>query len=167
MKVQDVMTCDVHTCSPDTSLSMAATQMWNGDFGVLPVLGDGGKVVGMITDRDICMAVAIPRRDSATIRVGDIVTGQVHWCSPESDIHWALSIMQQRGVRRLPVIEDGKLVGILSMNDIAIHAGGSRKAELSDHDVEETLRTICNHSTFAPKPLAEIKVLGYVLPGLP
>lgn len=128
--------------------------------------GDGGKVVGMITDRDICMAVAIPpHRDPSTIRAGDIITGQVYWCSPESDIHWALSIMQQRGVRRLPVIEDGKLVGILSMNDVAIHAGEGRKAELSNYDVEETLRRICSHSTFAPKPRAEIKVFGYVLPG--
>jgi predicted transcriptional regulator len=146
---------------------MAAVQMWNGDFGVLPVLGDRGKVVGMITDRDICMAVAIPHRDPATVYVGDIMTGQVYWCSPESDIHWALSIMQQREVRRLPVIEDGKLVGILSMNDVAIHAGGSKKGELSDHDVEETLRRICSHSTFAPKPRVEIKVFGYVLPGAP
>ena len=167
MKVRDVMTREVHTCNTDTNLSTAAMQMWNGDFGVLPVPGNNGKVVGMITDRDICLAAAIPHRDPATIRVGDIMTGQVHCCPPESDIHWALSIMQERGVRRLPVIEGGKLVGILSLNDIAIHAGGERKTELSDHDVEETLRAICGHSAFGLKSRAEIKVFGYVLPGSP
>ena len=160
MKVGNVMTRDVHTCSPDTNLSMAAMQMWNGDFGVLPVLGDEGKVVGMITDRDICMAAATPHRDPATIRVGDIISGQLYWCSPESDIHWALSIMQQARVRRLPVIEDGKLVGILSMNDIAIHAEGGTKAELSDHDVEDTLRRICSHSTLASRPRGQQKQIS-------
>ena len=68
MKTQDVMTREVHTCRPDTDLAMAAMQMWDGDFGVLPVVADGGEVVGMITDRDICMATAsknqAPGRDS-------------------------------------------------------------------------------------------------------
>jgi CBS domain-containing protein len=152
MKVQDVMISDVHTCRPETNLAMAAMQMWDGDFGVLPVLEDGGKVVGIITDRDICMAAATKHKDPAKIRVEEVITGEVYGCSPDTDIHEALKIMQQRQVRRLPVIdaENGKLAGILSMNDVALKAQRDGKAELSAQDVEQTLKAICAHPILIP-----------------
>jgi CBS domain-containing protein len=151
MKVKDMMTSDVHTCQPETNLAMAAMQMWDGDFGVLPVVADGRKVVGMITDRDICMAAASKQRDPATIRVEEVVTGQVYGCSPDTDIHEALKIMQQRQVRRLPIInaDDGKLAGILSLNDIALKAQSDGRAELSAQDVENTLKAICTQPEFS------------------
>lgn len=151
MKVKDMMTSDVHTCQPETNLAMAAMQMWDGDFGVLPVVADGRKVVGMITDRDICMAAASKQRDPATIRVEEVVTGQVYGCSPDTDIHEALKIMQQRQVRRLPIInaDDGKLAGILSLNDIALKAQNDGRAELSAQDVENTLKAICTQPEFS------------------
>ena len=98
--------------------AMAAMQMWDGDFGVLPVL-DGKKIVGMITDRDICMAAAIKRRDPGTIGVDEVMTGQVFACSPDTDIQEALKIMRKNQVRRLPVIDaiDRRLAGMLSLND--------------------------------------------------
>ena len=150
MKVHDIMNRDVHTCRPETNLAMAAMQMWDGGFGVLPVLADGGKVVGMITDRDICMAAATKHRDPAAIRVEEVVTGEVYGCSPDTDIHEALTIMQQRQVRRLPIInaDDGKLAGILSLNDVALKAQADGKAELSALDVENTLKAICAHPVF-------------------
>jgi predicted transcriptional regulator len=77
MKVQDVMTYDVQTCSPETNLSAAAMQMWKGDFGAMPVV-TSGNVVGTITDRDICMAAATKHRDPAKIRVGEVMTRQVY-----------------------------------------------------------------------------------------
>jgi len=159
MKVQDVMKRDVHTCRPDTNLAMAAMQMWDGDFGVLPVLADGGKVVGMITDRDICMAAATKHCDPATIRVEEVTTGEVYGCSPDTDIREALKIMQQRRVRRLPIIsaEDGRLCGILSMNDIALKAQDNRTAELSAQDVENTLKAICARRTKpVQQPVAQL-----------
>jgi CBS domain-containing protein len=151
MKLHHIMTRDVHTCRPETNLSMAAMQMWKGDFGVLPVLADGGKVVGIITDRDICMAAATKHRDPATIRVEEVITGEVYGCSPDTDIREALKIMQQRRVRRLPIInaDDGKLAGILSLNDIALKAQADGKAELSAQDVENTLKAICAHPEFS------------------
>ncbi len=157
MKVQDVMTHDVHTCRPETNLAMAAMQMWNGDFGVLPVVANGGTVVGMITDRDICMAAATKHRDPATIAVEEVVTGQVYGCSPDTEVHEALKIMQQRRVRRLPIVNpaDGKLAGILSMNDIALKAKPDKQAELSAIDVEETLKSICTHPVFTLAPPLE------------
>ena len=153
MKVQDAMNCDVHTCRPDTNLAMAAMQMWDGDFGVLPVL-DGTKVVGMITDRDICMATATQNKAPTDIRVDEVISGQVFACSPDTDIHEALKIMRQNKVRRLPVIDviDRRLAGMLSLNDIALNANSGANADLSAQDVEETLRTICAHRS--PRPVA-------------
>lgn len=140
------MTYDVQTCSPETNLAAAAMQMWRGDFGVMPIVA-GGKVVGMITDRDICIAAATKHRDPANIRVKEVISGQVYGCSPDTDIHEALKIMQQKQVRRLPIIsaEDGRLAGILSMNDVALKEQGGAKAELSAEDVETTMRGICAH----------------------
>jgi CBS domain-containing protein len=147
MKVQDVMTYNVQTCRPETNLADAAMRMWRNDCGVLPVIADGQKVVGMITDRDICMAAATKHRDPANIRVREAICGKVYACSPDTDIHEALKIMQQKQVRRLPIInaEDGRLAGILSMNDVALKAQGGRQAELSAEDIESTMRGICAH----------------------
>lgn len=158
MKVQDVMTYNVQSCRPETNLAQAAMRMWRGDFGVLPVVVDTGKVIGVITDRDICMAAATKHRDPATIRVREVISGHVYGCSPDTDVHEALKIMQQKQVRRLPIIsaEDGRLCGILSMNDIALKAQDKRKTELSAEDVENTVRAICAHRPVSSaKPLQE------------
>jgi CBS domain-containing protein len=154
MKVQDVMTYNVQSCRPETNLAEAAMQMWRGDFGILPVVADGQKVVGVITDRDICMAAATKHRDPTGIRVKEVISGKVYGCSPDTDIREALKIMQQKQVRRLPIIsaEDGKLAGILSMNDVALKATMGRRAELSAEDVENTLQAICTH-----RPVAQAK----------
>ena len=147
MKVQDIMTHDVQTCRPETNLADAAMRMWRGDCGILPVVADGGTVVGMIPDRDICMAAATKHRDPANIRVREVSSGTVYGCSPETEIHEALKVMQEKKVRRLPVLntESGKLAGILSMNDVALKAQGGAKAELSAEDVERTIRAIGAH----------------------
>ena len=161
MKVQDVMTYGVQTCRPESNLADAAMRMWRNDCGVLPVVADGAKVVGMITDRDICMAAATKHRDPANIRVKEVISGKVYGCSPDTDIHEALKIMQQKQVRRLPIIsaEDGKLAGILSMNDVALRAKAERKAELSAEDVENTLRAVCTH-----RPVAQAKPVQEPIP---
>ena len=165
MKVQDVMTYDVQTCRPETNLADAAMRMWRGDCGILPVIADGQKVVGVITDRDICMAAATKHRDPAKIRVGEVISGRIYGCSPDTEIHEALKIMQQKQVRRLPIMstEDGRLAGILSMNDVALKAKADRNAELSSEDVENTLRTICTHRKAPPakparQPVAQLAI---------
>lgn len=158
MKVQDVMTYNVQSCRPETNLAEAAMQMWRGDFGILPVVADGQKVVGVITDRDICMAAATKHRDPTNIRVKEVISGKVHGCSPDTDVREALKIMQQKQVRRLPIIsaEDGRLAGILSMNDVALKAKADRKGELSAEDVENTLQAICTH-----RPVAQAKPIQH------
>jgi len=122
MTVDNVMRRDVQTCRPETDLSTVAMQMRQGDCGVLPVVASSGEVVGMITDRDICMVAAIKHCDVASIRVSDVISGSVYACSPDAEIHTAFSVMRQKHVRRLPVVtaEEGKLVGILSIDDLEL-----------------------------------------------
>lgn len=122
MRVDNVMRRDVQTCGPETDLSTVAMQMRQGDCGVLPVVASSGEVVGMITDRDICMAAAIKHCDVASIRVSEVISGNVYACSPDAEIHTAFNIMKQKRVRRLPVVtaEEGKLVGLLSIKDVEL-----------------------------------------------
>lgn len=168
MKVQDIMTYDVESCRPETNLADAAMRMWRGDCGVLPVLADGQKVVGVITDRDICMATATKHRDPANIRVKEVISGKVYACSADTEIHEALKIMQQKQVRRLPIVsaEDGTLRGILSMNDVALKAQAGRQAELTADDVEGTMRGICAHRTVARSTPVQPPVAQQLAPQL-
>jgi len=155
MKVKDVMTKDVRTCGLDTDLSAVAKTMWKRDCGVVPVL-DNGHVIGVITDRDICVAVGSKNREPSMITVTEIMTRRVHSCQPDADIREALQVMRAKQVHRLPVIDaKGKLCGILSLNDVAIKARDAAKPEeLSADDVERTLEAICRHRPEAKKQAA-------------
>jgi CBS domain-containing protein len=163
MKVQEIMTREVHTCRPETNLAMAAMQMWDGDFGVLPVERNG-RIIGLLTDRDICMAAAMKGREISTILVEEVISDRVHSCSPEDDVREALKIMRRNRVRRLPVIEPrhGRLTGILSLNDVALNARAEGGAEISAQDVEETLRVVCEHR----KPIPMVEILEKKTPQL-
>ena len=149
MKVQDIMTRDVQCCGPDTDLAVAAKMMWDSDCGVLPVLNVEGSVLGVITDRDICMAVATRNKPAWAVTVWETVSGKAWTCRDTDDIHTALDIMKREKVRRLPVVDgDGVLQGMLSMNDLVLNAEDTKakKApELSCADVMHTLRAISQH----------------------
>ncbi|MGH9945089.1 MAG: CBS domain-containing protein, partial [Pyrinomonadaceae bacterium] len=119
MKVSDIMTGDVRACRPENNLAEAARVMWERDCGSVPVVDTSNRVVGMVTDRDICMAVATQNRLASEIRAGEIGLRQVITCSPEADVAAALALMQREQVRRLPVVDaQGALVGILSLHDV-------------------------------------------------
>ena len=149
MKVQDIMARDVQCCGPHTNLAAAAQMMWDSDCGVLPVLNVEGKVGGVITDRDICMAVATRNKPASAITVWETVSGKAWTCRDTDDIHTALGIMKREKVRRLPVVDgDGVLQGVLSMNDLVLNAEDTkakRVPELSYADVMHTLRAISQH----------------------
>ena len=146
MKVEDVMTEDVQFCTPETNLAAAAMQMWDHDCGTLPVVSEDGTAIGMITDRDICIAAATRHRDIAEIRVGELASGALHSCTPNTRLDEALKIFQQARVRRLPVLNnDGKLEGILSLNDIVLLGREEFEKKVPDvsyADVVNTLRAI-------------------------
>lgn len=147
MKIAELMTRNVRPCSPRSSLAHAAQLMWDHDIGALPVVDDEQRVIGMITDRDICIAAATKHQDIAGIRVGEVTTGQVYSCKPEHDVREALKTFQQARVRRLPVVDDdGRLQGILSMNDIVLRAEGGRGKNAGDipyAEVVNTFKVIC------------------------
>ena len=149
MKIKDVMTRDAQVCTPETNLAAVAMIMWENDCGSVPVRHTDCKVIGMITDRDICMAVATKHRSASEITVGEVFSGNLYACTPHDDVRDALKIMKAEKVRRLPVISaNGILEGIVSMNDIVRHAEdarGRKMPELSYEDVVNTLKEICAH----------------------
>jgi CBS domain-containing protein len=149
MQVKEVMTSEACTCTPETSLAAAAMLMWEHDCGVLPVVDDARKVVGMITDRDICMAAAMRPSPMSEIAVREVISGQAHTCTPETDIREALKTIQREKVHRLAIVgAEGELQGVLSMNDIALEAkegSGKKTNGLSYKDVVETYKSICEH----------------------
>ncbi len=149
MIVQDIMTSDVQCCGPDTNLAAAAKMMWDSDCGALPVLNVQGQVMGMITDRDICMATATKNRTPSEITVWETVSGKAYTCQMSDDVHTALDVMKRERVRRLPVVdEEGVLQGIVAINDFILIAGeakGGRAPAVSYEDVVKTLKAISAH----------------------
>jgi predicted transcriptional regulator len=147
------MTSKVAACSPDTNLSAAAGLMWQYDCGVIPVIDGNQKVLGLITDRDICMAAAMSNRPASEIAVSEVISGEVFACAPEDEVSDALATMQRRQVLRLPVVDkDGALQGILSMNDIVLRAEDGRKSAgggISYAEVINTRKVIGQHRDFS------------------
>jgi predicted transcriptional regulator len=123
--------------------------MWENDCGVLPIVADDGKAIGVITDRDIAIALGIRNRQPAEIPVKEVMTGQLFAATPDEDIHTALRLMRKEKVHRLPVLNaQGKLEGILSLNDVALHAvhpNGRAKPALTYEDVVSTLKAVSEH----------------------
>jgi CBS domain-containing protein len=141
MKVRDLMTEDVKFCRPETNLAEAVKLMWERDCGVLPIVKGDGTVSGMITDRDVCIAMATRGQTGDRIAVRDVTTGTCYTCSAEDDAAAALQTMKAHKVRRLPVVDArGRLDGILSLNDVVTHAGAASPAEIVG-----TMASICEH----------------------
>jgi CBS domain-containing protein len=149
MKIKDVMTPNAKAIWLTESLSDAAQLMWDNDCGILPVIKDGRKVVGLITDRDICMATAIRSSDPSSISVEEVMTGEVYAVEPEDDLDRALQLMQEHRIRRVPVVNtEGELEGILSMNDVVLKAAETEGAadSIGYGEVMKTYQAICRHS---------------------
>jgi CBS domain-containing protein len=146
MKVKDVMTGTPYYCQLDTNLGSATELMWVGNCGFLPVTGANGKVVGVVTDRDICIALGTRNRLAGEVTVVDVMSNRLFGCSPDDDVHVALQTMKEGGVRRLPVtVESGILVGVISMDDLLLRAesaGIGKRPELSTEEVVKTYRAI-------------------------
>jgi CBS-domain-containing membrane protein len=149
MRVDEIMTKQVSCCRPDSTLAEAAQLMWDNDCGCLPVCRghDGNRVVGIITDRDICMSALFTGRPLYELRVFDAMSRQVQTCRPGDSLTDVERIMRTARVRRLPVVdEQGLLVGMISLADLAREAARLSHLEapdLTETDVGETLAAIC------------------------
>ena len=123
MKVKKIMTKHVGFCHPEDKLTKAVGLMWQYDCGSVPILDEQNKVMGMITDRDVCIAVTTKNRLSSEIAVSEVTNGQIFTCSQKDDIKKVLKIMGKNPIRMLPVVEKlGKLQGIISISDILLAA---------------------------------------------
>jgi CBS domain-containing protein len=144
MKVRDVMTKQTSFCGPDTNLAAAAECMWRNGVGFLPVVGEGGNVIGVITDRDISIALGTGRRKPSAWPVKEAMVPKLFTCTPDEDVHCALKTLRAQRIRRLPVIDrDGALVGVLSIDDVALKAQEpASKNDVSYRDVVDTYRAI-------------------------
>jgi CBS domain-containing protein len=147
MKVSQLMKQGVCSCNLNDSLNAAAQIMWEHDCGCVPVKDSEGRVVGVITDRDISMAAYLQGGPLRALQVSSSMGKGIFTCRPDDTIAQAEATMREHQVRRLPVVDgDGKLVGILSLNDIAIEAGHEterKKKEVTFAEAGQTLQAVC------------------------
>jgi CBS domain-containing protein len=119
MKVNEIMSKDVQLASPDATIQKAAEMMAECDAGIIPV-GDGDRLVGMITDRDIAIRAVAKALDPQKTRVRDVMSAEVKYCFDDEDVNHVVQNMAELQVRRLPVVNrDKRLVGIVTVGDIA------------------------------------------------
>ena len=122
MRISDVMTYDPVRCFPDDRLNRAAQLLWEHDVGVLPVTNGLQRLVGIITDRDICMAAYTQGRPLADIAVSTASSKHVFCCRQDESLESAERLMRQHNIRRLPIVDrDETLVGMLSLSDLVRH----------------------------------------------
>lgn len=121
MRAQDLMTTPAITCHVNDSLDTVARKMWDADIGAVAVVNDDGKLTGMITDRDICMAAFTQCRAIDQLLVNIAMAGHVVAVGPETFISEVEALMANKHVRRLPVVDgEGRPIGMVSLNDLAI-----------------------------------------------
>lgn len=143
MTVRELQTSDVKSCGRDTDLATVAKLMWDGDCGVVPVVTEDRKVIGMITDRDICMAAYTQGQRLGDIRVRAAMSGACHTAGPHDPVASAERTMQDNEVRRLPVVDEvGRVVGIVSLADITCEAARESNSKRGDVTLEEVAVTL-------------------------
>lgn len=137
MKVKDCMCHEVAYVNPDCSIEDCAKLMCNNHIGCVPVCDDTKKIVGLVTDRDIVLRTVGCGKDLKNTPVSDIMTCKVCSCASDIDVTEAEEIMSENQIRRLPVVENNKIVGILTLGDLAANNA------IDTEDVWATLEDIC------------------------
>ncbi len=149
MRVYSVMKREPRTCAPETDLATAGRIMAQVDCGFLPVIDAERRVVGLITDRDICLAVTLRDELPSSMRVEHAISGEVYSCNADEEVTEALNTMREFGVRRLPVVDlAGRIEGILSLDDVVLEARALGSEQFTGpfySDIARTLKAICSH----------------------
>ena len=149
MRIEQIMTRPVQRCRARDTLAHAAQLMWDHDCGCLPVCGSDGvtRVIGVITDRDICMHALFQGKPLQELRVSEAMVRQVQTCRPDDSLADAENTMREARVRRLPVVDkQDALVGMISLADLAQEAArerGGTSREITETEVGDTLAAIC------------------------
>ena len=138
MKIREVMTNSVIKIHPDESVAVAARTLTHYNIGVLPVCGNGGEICGLVTDRDLVTRCLASGRQPENTRVREVMTANVVSAKPDMDTGAAAHLMGRQQIRRLPVVENGKLCGMVSLGDLA------NRAECNP-DAADALGDICTN----------------------
>lgn len=141
LRCRDIMTSTVTAAAPEMTLRDVAALMREGDMGALPVVS-GGKLAGIITDRDIVVRAVAEGKDTNTATVAEVMTTEVFSAAPDTFVFEAIRLMGDKQIRRVPVINDaGQLCGMIAMADIAL--------EMEDEkEIAETLEDISSGASF-------------------
>jgi CBS domain-containing protein len=142
------MTQPAQVCHPASNLAEVAMKMYDGDLGAVPVVDESAHLVGMITDRDICIALATRHRRAEELTAADVMRRDVFSVEPHQDVREAMRLMAREQIRRLPVLgEDGRVKGVLSVNDLVmgIRSRARSGSEPTTHEVLELLQAIGAH----------------------
>ena len=149
MNVERVMNRDVRACRPDDTLNRAAQLMWDNACGCVPIVSERHQPIGILTDRDICMAAYTQGRPLSEITVATSMAHKVITCRTEDAVHRVIDLMRENAIRRLPVVDrDGRLRGIVSLDDLASESlrnfRGAINRELANR-LGEAFLSICAH----------------------
>jgi len=136
MKIREILTQDPEVIHPESTICEAARKMRQLDIGMLPVC-DGQRLVGSLTDRDLTIRAIAEGSDPLSTKVREVMTPEVFYCFDDDDMQSAAQIMEEKQIRRLPVLNRNKrLIGIISVGDLAIRTR-------DEHLVEEVLEHVC------------------------
>jgi CBS domain-containing protein len=142
MNVKEVMSREVRTIRMVDRLDAAARAMWEQDCGVVPVVDGNGAVVGVVTDRDVCMAAWTQGRPLGEIAVTSVMARSVRTCKPDDPVTQALAVLQQHQLHRLPVVDArGVAIGIVAINDL-VRLAAARPSVLDGAGVTKALAAI-------------------------
>lgn len=143
MQIKQVMSHPVVTCPADSTLDQAARLMWEFDCGVIPVVGNDGRLTGVVTDRDICMAAYTQGRALNTIPVSTAMARVVVAGHAEDSVESVENLMRTNQVRRVPILDgEERVVGLVSMNDLARVAMRAHRSGV-DRELVKTLAAVC------------------------
>ena len=140
MKVSDIMTKNVIKVSADESVEVAARALTHYNIGALPVCGADGKLCGVVTDRDLVTRCIAANKTASDTHVRQVMTNQVLSVHPDTDAAVAAHLMGRQQVRRLPVVENGRLCGMISLGDIACREESAMDAADALTDITSGIR---------------------------
>lgn len=132
MLARDIMHTGAECIGEHDTLQRAAQMMRDLDVGALPICGDDDRLHGMITDRDIILRCCAEGRDVSQMTAGELAEGAPVWIEAEADIEQVISLMAANQIKRLPVIDDGDLVGMISESDVARHGSDDQVARMTE-----------------------------------
>jgi CBS domain-containing protein len=154
MRVDQLMSKPVITCSIDDHLHSAAQLMWEHDCGAIPVVNPEGRLVGIVTDRDICMAAYTQGNAPQAIPVSTAMARDVRSCCAGDSVEVAEQLMREGQIRRIPIVDDeGHPIGLVSLHDITRKVARAKKRNgAPDREVVNTLAAICEPRSREPSP---------------